>query len=37
MILCHGEMLIDFIPTEARDGIARLCGRPSADRRATWR
>ena len=20
MILCHGEMLIDFIPTEARDG-----------------
>jgi fructokinase len=22
MILCHGEMLIDFIPTEARDGAA---------------
>ena len=20
MILCHGETLIDFIPTEARDG-----------------
>jgi fructokinase len=24
MILCHGEMLIDFIPTEARDGSPAL-------------
>ncbi|HEX9903989.1 MAG TPA: carbohydrate kinase [Propylenella sp.] len=27
MILCHGEMLIDFIPTAARDGS--LCYRPA--------